>query len=266
MSADGDIARLAGMIRSAGGRMVVLTGAGVSTESGLPDFRSPGGRWTIEDWRQTATAEVAGKHPERVWEFTSELVSELGGAEPNDTHRVLADWERRGLVSLVATQNIDGLHQVAGSRAVVELHGTLREAACTNCETRLPMEDALALLESSPGGYPVCTCGAAFRPAIVLFDEMLPYWEWKRASRLVTSGETRLVLCLGTSLMVRPVADLPRYGRQAGAQVAIINRGETGYDDPGLHDVLIRAPLGETMTALSRVLDSHGRDPRTDNP
>ena len=145
MSADGDVARLAGMIRSAGGRMVVLTGAGVSTESGLPDFRSEGGRWTITDWQQTATAEVAQKHPERVWEFTSELVSELRSAAPNDTVRVLADWERRGLVSLVATQNIDGLHQAAGSRMVVELHGTLREAACTSCETRLPMDDALAV-------------------------------------------------------------------------------------------------------------------------
>ncbi len=255
MGTDGDIARLAEMIQSARGRMVVLTGAGVSTESGLPDFRSPGGRWTIADWQQTATAEVAQKHPERLWEFTAELVSELGGVEPNDSHRVLAHWEQRGLVSMVATQNIDGLHQAAGSRMVVELHGTLREASCMSCDLRLPMDDALALLESSPDGYPVCTCRAALRPAIVLFDEVLPYWEWKQASRLVTGGETLLVLCLGTSLMVRPVADLPRYARQAGAQVAIVNRGETGYDDPGLHDILIRAPLGETMTALNQLLD-----------
>ncbi len=256
MSADADLDRLARMIQSADGRVVVLTGAGVSTESGLPDFRSPGGRWTISDWEQTATAEVAQSYPERVWGFTRELVSELGGAQPNETHRVLAGWERRGLVSLVATQNIDGLHQAAGSRAVVELHGTLREAACTSCDKRLPMEDALALLANSPHGYPVCACGAALRPAVVLFDEMLPYGEWQRASRLISWGGTRLLLCLGSSLLVYPVADLPRYARQAGAQVAIVNLGETGYDGAGLHDALIHAPLGTTMTALNQLLDS----------
>jgi NAD-dependent deacetylase len=256
MSVEGDLARLAAMIRSADGRMVVLTGAGVSTESGLPDFRSEDGRGSISDWEQAATAEVARTSPERVWEFTRELVSELGDAEPNETHHVLADWERRGLVSMVATQNIDGLHQAAGSREVVELHGTLREAVCTSCDKRVPMQDALTQLAGSSEGYPVCDCGAALRPAIVLFDEMLPYWEWKQASRLITGGETRLLFCLGSSLLVRPVADLPRYARQAGAQVAIINRGDTGYDNPTLHDVLIRAPLGATMTAIGRLLDS----------
>jgi NAD-dependent SIR2 family protein deacetylase len=149
---------------------VGLTGAGISTESGIPDFRSAAGIWARYDPAEVAHIDAFRRDPAVVWEFYALRLDALGAAEPNDGHRALAELEERGRVHAVITQNVDGLHQRAGSREVVEVHGSLREAECVHCGVRVPMEVAVASLPLPP-----CPeCGEVLKPGVVMFGELLP--------------------------------------------------------------------------------------------
>jgi NAD-dependent deacetylase len=218
---------------------VVLTGAGVSTESGIPDFRSATGIWAQYDPMEYATIDAFRRDPEKVWEFYALRLGVLAEAEPNTGHLALAELERRGLVQAVVTQNIDGLHQRAGSREVIEVHGSIRSATCLECGTEAPLDRAA----------PRCpACGAIMKPGVVLFGELLPVEAMERAGELARGAG--LLLVVGSSLEVYPVAGLPDETLSAGGALAIVNRGPTPFD--GQADVRVDAEAGETLSTLLR--------------
>ncbi len=224
---------------------VVLTGAGVSTESGIPDFRSDTGIWAEVDPFEVASISAFRRDPARVWSFYRERIGILRDAEPNAAHLAIAELERRGLVGAVITQNIDTLHTRAGSREVVEVHGSIRSAQCTSCLWTEPADAALAQLETST--IPSCPhCGEVLKPGVVLFGDLLPAAAIERATQLARSA--RLMVVVGSSLEVWPVAGLPLEARA----FAIVNRGSTALDDRAL--LKIDAGAGETLAAVLEAL------------
>jgi NAD-dependent deacetylase len=225
---------------------VALTGAGISTESGIPDFRSPSGIWAEYDPMEYGTIGAFRRDPVKVWEFYALRFQMLSTAEPNAGHLALADLERRGLVEAVVTQNVDGLHQRAGSHAVVEVHGSIRSASCLECGERVPLEDVVAALRDAPA--PPCPlCGAVLKPDVVMFGELLPVAAIGRAVEL--ARQAGLLLVVGSSLEVQPVAGLPAETVSAGGAVAIVNRDPTSFDH--LASIRIEAGAGETLSALA---------------
>lgn len=237
-----EVAEWLGSARSA----VVLTGAGISTESGIPDFRSPGGVWTkyrtvyFDEFMDSADARF------EYWRQKSEMHREFGDAQPNAGHRVLADWEQRGRIRGVVTQNIDGLHQMAGSRHVLELHGTARQAACLDCGARF---DIVPFVERflADQRVPTCPeCNGRIKHATVSFGQMLPADVLEEAA--CWSREADLMLAIGSSLVVTPAADLPRLAKHSGARLVIINRDETPLDP--VADAVIRGPIGEVLSEI----------------
>ena len=232
---------------------VVLTGAGISTESGIPDFRSEEGIWARYDPAEVAHIDAFRRDPARVWEFYALRLEALAHARPNDGHRALAELEEQGWVRAVVTQNVDGLHQRAGSRDVVEMHGSLREAVCIHCGVSVPMEDAVADLPLPP-----CPeCGEVLKPGVVMFGELLPSVALERAQALAREAEL-LLLVVGSTLEVHPVAALPGETLAAGGALAIVNRGGTPWDSHA--DVVIDAGAGETLGALTAALAMVGSD------
>lgn len=220
---------------------VVLTGAGVSTESGIPDFRSETGIWAEVDPFEVASIQAFRRDPERVWSFYRERIHMLLHAEPNAAHEAIATLESLGLVQAVVTQNIDLLHSRAGSRDVVEVHGSIRSAQCLGCLWSEPADAVLAQLEVA--STPSCPhCGEVLKPGVVLFGELLPAASLERATHLARSA--RLVLVVGSSLEVWPVAGLPLEARG----FAIVNRGPTALDAHAL--LKIDAGAGETLRAV----------------
>src|SRR6266540_2445831 len=206
---------------------VVLTGAGVSTESGIPDFRSPTGIWAQVDPLEYASLDAFRRDPLKVWSFYRPRISMLTEAEPNPAHLALAELERRGLVEAVVTQNIDLLHGRAGSRDVVEVHGSIRTASCPGCGGRYSLDQVLELLASAPA--PACpACGGILKPDVVFFGELLPAEAIDRAYELARGAA--LLLVVGSALEVYPVAGLPLETLGAGGELAIVNRGPTGFD------------------------------------
>jgi NAD-dependent deacetylase len=224
---------------------VVLTGAGVSTESGIPDFRSATGIWAEVDPFEVASVQAFGRDPARVWGFYRERIHLLRDAQPNAAHRALAELEARGHVRAVVTQNIDTLHTRAGSRDVVEVHGSIRSAQCLGCLWTEPADAVLAQLEESP--VPLCPqCGDVLKPGVVLFGELLPAAALERASELARCA--RLLLVVGSSLEVWPVAGLPLEAQA----YAIVNRGATALDDGAV--LRIDGGAGETLSAVVEAL------------
>jgi NAD-dependent deacetylase len=222
---------------------VVLTGAGVSTESGIPDFRSRTGIWRQYDPMEYATIDAFRRDPAKVWDFYSKRLGILAEAKPNAAHLALAELERRGLVEAVVTQNVDRLHQAAGSERVVEVHGSIRTSSCLACGHREPFERVVELLP-----VPACDrCGAVLKPDVVMFGELMPEAELERASALVRGP--RILLVVGSSLEVYPVAGLPDEALAAGVKLAIVNKGPTPYDRRA--DLRIDAPAGETLAAVA---------------
>jgi NAD-dependent deacetylase len=238
------VADLAALVRQRG-PCVVLTGAGVSTESGIPDFRSATGIWAEVDPLEVASMRAFRNDPVRVWGFYRERIHSLLDAQPNAAHRALAELERRGHVTAVVTQNIDLLHTRAGSTEVVEVHGSIRTARCLSCGAEVDLEDVLAQLDERP--VPLCPrCGSVLKPGVVLFGELLPTGALERATALARA--TGLMLVVGSSLEVWPVAGLPLEARS----FAVVNRGPTALDD---HATLtIDGAAGETLTGLVRAL------------
>jgi NAD-dependent deacetylase len=203
---------------------VVLTGAGVSTESGIPDFRSPSGVWAAYDPYEVASVDGFRRDPARVWEFYTRRLAVLADAQPNPGHRALAQLEARGLVQAVITQNVDRLHAIAGSRDVVEVHGSIASASCPRCGRREERERVRDLLP-----LPRCLdCAAILKPDVVMFGEVLPAAAIERATALAQAAG--LLLVVGSSLEVWPVAGLPDETLRHGGLLAIVNREPTPYD------------------------------------
>jgi NAD-dependent deacetylase len=222
------VARVAALIREAGS-VVALTGAGISVPSGIPDFRSPGtGLWTGVDPMEVAHIDVFRRDPERFWHFYGDRFQTLEDKEPNGAHRALAALEHAGLVTAVITQNIDRLHAKAGSRDLVEVHGSIEHSSCQGCGERYPLADVRARQAADVATIPRCDCGRPLKPEVVLFGEYLPVAALTRAEHLAAGAE--LMLCIGSSLEVYPVAQLPQMTLDAGGALAIITRGPTPYD------------------------------------
>jgi NAD-dependent deacetylase len=236
-------AELAQLLRTAG-RCVALTGAGVSTESGIPDFRSPTGIWAQYDPMEYATIEAFEGDPEKVWTFYALRYRALTEAEPNEAHLALAELERRGIVSTVITQNIDLLHERAGSSDVIEVHGSIRECLCLACGARYGLEEVLLMLEATP--IPRCTCGQVVKPGVVMFGELLEPDAIDRAFQL--ARETKLLLVVGSTLEVQPVAGQPWETVTAGGEVAIVKLGPTAFDRRATCKVDAKA--GEVLRAV----------------
>ncbi len=228
---------------------VVLTGAGISTESGIPDFRSPSGIWARYDPMEYATIQAFLADPVKVWDFYGKRLAVLRNAQPNAGHHALAELERRGFVRAVITQNIDRLHELAGTQELVEVHGSIRTSSCLDCGYVARFDEVVALLEHAPA--PACPrCTRILKPDVVMFGELLPEEAIERAFEL--AEEARLLLVVGSSLEVYPVAGLPEATLTAGGKVAIVNRTSTSYDRRAA--VTIDAGAGETLTALLEAL------------
>ena len=220
--------RLAQLIRTLG-PAVVLTGAGISVPSGIPDFRTPmTGLWANVDPMEVAHIDVWRRDPERFWHFYGQRFAILDGKEPNGAHRALVELERRGALDAVITQNIDGLHAAAGTRNPIEVHGSVATASCLVCGASYPLAEVRARLEADHEGIPRCDCGHPLKPDVVLFGEVLPEAEIQRGYELAAQAD--LLLCVGSSLEVWPVAELPQVTLDAGGAVAIVTMGETPYD------------------------------------
>jgi NAD-dependent deacetylase len=245
-----DLETVAGWLRGASS-VVALTGAGISTESGIPDFRGPNGVWTKDPAAEkTATLEYYMGDPEvrrRAWQ--NRLRSEMWTAEPNAAHHALVDLERKGALQSLVTQNVDGLHLLAGQSAeiVVEIHGNVRDAKCMTCGWRGPMA---AVLERVRAGDPdpACEhCGGILKSATISFGENLVADDLDRAQRAAARAD--VLLALGTSLVVFPAAALPEIARRAGARLVIVNAEETPFDP--IADVVLRDQLGEVLPELA---------------
>jgi NAD-dependent deacetylase len=220
------VTALADLVRGAGS-VVALTGAGISVPSGIPDFRSPGtGIWENVDPMEVAHIDAWRADPERFWTFYGQRFQSLGDKLPNGAHEALVELERRGLLDAVVTQNIDMLHRTAGTRELVEVHGSIASSSCLACGERYMLDEVLARLGAAR--VPSCACGQPLKPDVVLFGEFLPEAALARATELATAAD--LLLCIGSSLEVYPVAQLPGITLRHGGDVAIVTQGPTPYD------------------------------------
>lgn len=228
---------------------VALTGAGVSTESGVPDFRSPQcGLWSMVDPLKVASVEGFLRDPVGFYEFWKWRFSRLGEACPNITHSLLAHLESRGKLKTIITQNIDNLHRKAGSQRVLEVHGNYTRALCIKCRKPYGIETLFEKVER--GKVPYCDhCQGLLKPDVVLFGELLPPAFAESESEVCRAD---LLLVLGSSLEVYPVAGLVPQAKYGKARVALINREETPFD--GLADLVIHSDLGPAMCRLSELL------------
>jgi NAD-dependent deacetylase len=220
--------RLAELIRDAGS-VVALTGAGISVPSGIPDFRSPRtGLWANVDPMEVAHIDVFRRDPARFWSFYGTRFQTLEDKRPNAAHLALAELERVGMLDAVITQNIDRLHARAGSRKLIEVHGSIAHSSCLSCRARYPLTEVRDRFATGSGGVPRCDCGQALKPDVVLFGEYLPVDALARAEDLAAGAD--LMLCVGSSLEVYPVAQLPDLTLARGGQIAILTQGRTPFD------------------------------------
>lgn len=247
---DASIQRLKELVASAS-RGVAFTGAGISTESGIPDFRSPGGIWSKH--RTIYFDEFVASRDARIeyWKQRVVLYREFAEAEPNDGHNAIVELERRGHIQAVVTQNIDGLHQIAGSRRVIELHGTARVIGCIACGKEWPPDEVHAWIEQGNEAPDCDACGAPLKSKTISFGQPMPPDAMQDAAQL--SRQADLFLAIGSSLVVEPAASMPRIAKQHGAALVIINNTETPLDDSA--DLVVRAPIGSTFHRLLATLD-----------
>lgn len=243
------ISNLAELLRGAQ-RAVAFTGAGISTESGVPDFRSPGGVWTkhrpvmFDEFLRSREARA------RYWKFRMEAYRDFAAAAPNVGHMALARLEESNRIRAVITQNIDGLHQIAGSRRVIELHGTARIVGCLGCLQEWSPEEIHARVERGDDAPDCEDCGAPLKAKTISFGQAMPVEAMRECEQL--AEECDLFLAIGSSLVVEPAASLPRRAAMCGAPLVIINRDETPLDN--LASIVIRASIGEVMTnVMSRM-------------
>lgn len=244
-----DVAAVASWVREAS-NVVALTGAGISTESGIPDFRGPNGLWTKNPGAERLSdirAYLADRSV-RIQAWGARLTHPAWTAEPNAGHNALAELERKGLLHTLVTQNVDGLHQAAGSspEIVVEIHGTIREVACMSCGERAPMEWALARVRAGEEDPPCRTCGGILKSATISFGQPLVPGDLARAERAAATCD--VFLAIGTSLQVYPAALLPKVALEAGARLVVFNEQATPYDDEA-HGVF-SDPIGVVLPEI----------------
>ena len=221
-------ARLATHLREAE-RAVVLTGAGISVPSGIPDFRSPGtGLWANVDPMEVAHIDAWRRDPDRFWTFYGQRFASLVDTRPNRAHEIVAELERQGAVRGVITQNIDRLHRMAGSTRVIEVHGSIEFSRCLQCGGRVALDRVIELLEAAEGAPECAACVTPLKPDVVLFGELLPERAMAEAQALALEAD--LMLCIGSSLTVYPVAGLPELTLRTGGRLALVTEGETPYD------------------------------------
>jgi NAD-dependent deacetylase len=247
VSATGTAAeRLAELIQRADS-VVALTGAGISVPSGIPDFRSPGtGLWANVNPMEVAHIDAFRRDPVRFWSFYGPRFQTLEDKRPNRAHVALVELERAGLLDAVITQNVDRLHARAGTQNLVEVHGSIAHSSCLVCGLRYELGDVRARHEGAGDGVPRCECGEPLKPGVVLFGELLPVEAMLWAEQLAAGAE--LMLCIGSSLEVYPVAGLPEITLDAGGQIAILTQGPTPLD----HRATVRM-RGDVVTDLEAV-------------
>jgi NAD-dependent deacetylase len=221
-------ARLAELLGEAE-RAVVLTGAGISVPSGIPDFRTPGkGLWEKVDPMKVAHIDAFRRSPDEFWTFYGQRFAMLSEIQPNPAHDAVAEFERRGFVRGVITQNIDRLHRAAGSENVIEVHGSIEWCICETCGGKVGYEDVRQVLAGGTPTPECATCITPLKPNVVLFGEMLP--EDAMADATALAAEADLMLCIGSSLEVYPVAGLPGLTLDKGGRIALVTQGSTPYD------------------------------------
>jgi len=244
-----EIERVASWLAAAH-RGIVFTGAGISTESGIPDFRSPNGVWARNKpvYYDEFLASAEARH--EYWRQKAEAAGDFQQAAPNVGHQTIARWEQQGRVLGVITQNIDGLHQDAGSRRVWELHGTARWIACVDCSERYEPLPLLARFRAENAVPPCPACGGRLKSATVSFGQMLPTEVLEESVELARTSD--VFLAIGSSLVVHPAAGLPQLAKRAGAKLVIINRDPTDLDS--MADVVLHEPIGATLSAIDAAL------------
>ncbi len=249
------LALAAAMLRVAR-HAIAFTGAGISTESGLSDFRSPGGVWTRH--RMVTYQEFIASRAARAefWQMKTAFQRELQNARPNPAHVALAELERRGKLAAVITQNIDGLHQEAGSspNRVIELHGTGRRWTCISCGRRGPIGELQARLDAGEDDPRCPTCQGLVMPAIVMFGQSMPVHELESA--FAHARQADLVLMIGSSLTVEPAASVPREAARAGARLIFVNRTETPLDP--LAELIFQESAGTVLSDIVAAIDADG--------
>jgi NAD-dependent deacetylase len=240
--------RLAELIRESS-CTVALTGAGISVPSGIPDFRTPGeGLWEKVDPMEVAHIDAFRRDPARFWSFYRPRLHSLGDVKPNDAHRALAQLESRGLLEAVITQNIDMLHLKAGSERVIEVHGSIRSGTCQQCGAEFSLEQIDELFDEQ--GVAICrSCSGHVKPDVVLFGELLPADAIAEAESLAARAD--LMLCIGSSLEVYPVAGLPSITIRTGGGLAVITQGPTPFD----RNAVVRMD-GDVVADLEAVLSA----------
>ena len=246
ISGKGEIAAFRGLIE-ASRRIVALTGAGISTESGIPDFRSPGGIWTR--MRPITYQEFLASEEARLedWRRRFAMNEKFANARPNAGHHGLVRLAEEGRLKAVVTQNIDGLHQRAGLKSewLIEIHGNATRGRCIGCGAAMSLAEARGIIDATAAS-PLCACGGLVKAAVISFGERVPSEALDAASRLAESAD--LFLVLGSSLQVQPAAMLPLLAKRAGASLAILNREETPLD---VHaDMVLHRPIGPVFAAL----------------
>ena len=230
---------------------VAFTGAGISTASGIPDFRSPGkGLWEKDDPFEVASLTAFSEHPEKFYNWIKTLFLQARSAKPNPAHIYLSLMEKRGIIKSIITQNIDGLHQESGAKRVIELHGSARTATCPNCSSTFAA-DYLFELFISDGNLPACPqCGNVIKPDIVLFEEMLPEKAWRSAHQEVRKAD--LILVIGSSLEVYPASTLPHIAVRNGAKLVINTFSKTPMDTYA--DVLLPMDVTKSIPEIFKII------------
>jgi len=228
---------------------VVLTGAGVSTGSGIPDFRTPGkGIWEKIDPFKVTSITAFEENPQRFYHFYRPRIEMLSRVSPNPAHKAIAQLEEIGYVKCLITQNIDNLHQRAGSKKIIEVHGTLREAVCQRCKKIISSELLLKKIETSEEKVPYCECGGVFKPNVVLFGEMLPNLD----NAVCESMRADLMITIGSSLQVSPVNMLPQHCLERGGKLIIVNFMSTHLDY--LAEVVVKEDVCNFLPAVVKIL------------
>jgi NAD-dependent deacetylase len=232
-------------------RIVALSGAGISTESGIPDFRGPDGIWQNPKLLEQLSNSGFRRDPEGFYRASVNLFSTIARARPTPAHRLLVQLDKIGKMKAVITQNIDGIHQVAGSSNVYELHGTYRTGHCTKCSAGYEMAEYYSEIEKGRLQVPLCgACKVPIKPDVVLFGDLLPVDAWNGSMQ--AAEQCDLMMVLGSSLVVYPAAELPMTAIENGARLIIVNLEETSYDTSA--EVVIRGRLGDFAQAVSAAL------------
>jgi NAD-dependent deacetylase len=240
-----DYARAADAIRN-GSDVIASTGAGISVESGIPDFRSADGLWNKYPPEEYATIEAFHANPAKVWSLWQSVHEQVAGCKPNPAHAALATLEEWGLLKAVITQNVDNLHQEAGSRRVIEYHGNARQVICLDCRHARPLRPELYAR-----GVPTCVCGGLFKPDVVFFGEMIPMQAMLQSQALAQTAD--VVIIVGTSAQVFPAAELPYVAKENGAFIIECNVEPTDFTST-ITDVFLEGRAGTTLPELARML------------